>query len=169
MRFKLIMLAAIVTLSHGWTHAAGKWVLSVRSDTMTDKRVCALGYRPNPNVFYTQDDILTVSYLRRGNVASYRYRVDQERASGLQTPPIGDGYIKIQVWYSEFMDGKTLKIEGMTVTDSLIKLDIDITGLKAARAAMAKACNLAPLPKEDVTGYPPDIWPSPPAILSGGD
>jgi hypothetical protein len=168
---KILFVAAAIVVGAVGAHAStSAWSLAVRSDRMTDKKVCTLSYARSENVFYSQDDELVVSYLQRGGVAAYRYRVDKSPASALHILSIQDsGYIKIKVWYSEFMDAKKLSIDGMTVTDKLIQLDIDLAGLKAAREAMAKACNLSQLPKEDFGDRPaPGVWPAPPASLSGG-
>ena len=160
---------AICCVSLGAPPARGVWSVYKSVDNMTDEPKCALSYSKDSNVFYKSTDELVISFYRRGGIGSYRYRVDKRRPSDLVLSTEGQrNFIVLQNYDSEFMDASTLRVEGLTFLDSIFSMDIDLKGLREARATMATACGLPPMPVVGNTDVGPGGWPKVPDSVSGG-
>lgn len=113
---------------------------------MSDSFECVLSYKRDSNIFYNDEDRMVVNYRGRGGVSGYRYRVDSQPASSYKLTERGkSNYVDIPVRDPAFFNGKVLRIKGLTMLESLIDLEIDLTGLKEARAEMASICKLPPI------------------------
>lgn len=119
------------------------WSLAVDADRMTDKKVCTIRYAKDKHVWYSDRDVLYVDYSKRGGVAGFQYRIDSRPPADYKlTKRDSNDSIKISVWYRNFLDGKILRINGHTVLNDPIVLDIDLVGLKEEREKMSKECEL---------------------------
>ncbi len=138
------------------------WKLSKRTDKMTDKVVCSLSHVKDQNVFYDDQDVLTISYFKRGGVGGYQYRVDSRPASPYKLTESGSrNSVQIFNRDGELTGAKQLRVSGITVLSAVIDVDLSITGLDAARNQMAKDCGLPPMPAYD--GGVKE-WPAVPTI-----
>jgi hypothetical protein len=138
----------------------GDWTVSITRDRMTDAKVCHVANRRHPNVVYDTTETLTIIPLppARG-VKGFQYRIDRNKASEWKLNSPRDGYRTAQIfsWKNELADGSTLFVKGLSVLDQAFEQEINLRGLKSARAKMLAACGL-----EDPYAAPAGEAPPPP-------
>jgi hypothetical protein len=122
------------------------WKLLKTVDKMTDKRVCTLTYAKNPFVRYSSSDFLFINYYGRGGVSAFRYRIDANPVSEFHlTKRYDNDEVSVQNYNGELSEATRLIVQGMTVLKKGFEHEIDLTGLKQARAKMAEECGLDPI------------------------
>lgn len=123
------------------------WVATEISDPMTDEKHCGAVYVKDKNIIYTDKDAVKIDFKGRGGVSVFRYRFGKARASHQESVQSYDyNVITVPVHLIEALDMPQLRVQGVTVLDTAINLDISLKGLKAARAAIAARCNMPDLP-----------------------
>lgn len=116
-------------------------------DKMTDKNICTLTYTKNPYVSYSSADFLFIDYYGRGGVAGFKYRVDSKPPSEFQLAQSHENdRVSVYNYNSELSEATRLIVQGITVLKRGFEHEIDLTGLKQARAKMAEECELEPIP-----------------------
>lgn len=147
MRKILLAAAIIATTLPGQAQEAsykktfGDWVAVVTTDPMTDKKQCSATYVRDKHVLYSSKDAFKISYHGRGGVGSFRYRFGKARASQTEIPePSANNWITVPVFIADALDAPHLRIQGTTLLQGLISMDISLKGLKEARNALAARC-----------------------------
>ncbi len=134
------------------------WKLLKTVDKMTDKRICRLTYAKNPFVRYSSADFLFINYYGRGGVSAYRYRIDDNPAGEFQlTKSYDNDEVSVYNYNSQLSEATRLIVQGMTVLRKGFEHDIDLTGLKQARAQMAEECGLDPIPTFNIPPRPSSL------------
>jgi hypothetical protein len=118
----------------------GAWYLHVSTDKMTDQRQCYLVYHLDKHTWVTDGgSLLIISYLGRGGVDSYKYRMGSGPATSTHFANRREqatSAIEIPVSDADIGDAKRIVVAGLTVLKGLIDNDIDLDGFREAKAAM---------------------------------
>jgi hypothetical protein len=112
--------------------ASGNWEILRTKDPMTDKVRCAAVLRKSTWVDLTHET-LAVSYRGRGGVQGYQLRLDDQPATGMRlATELEEQVGAILLPAAKLVKAKRLRISGVTLIQSLISEDIDLTGIDGA-------------------------------------
>jgi hypothetical protein len=143
-KFVLVFLGALSVMDVSSAAAAGlgkvvtklgDWTIYREQDAMTDAVSCVATYKATLQIQLTVDS-LAVSLRGRGGVSSYRYRLDNNPPGELhlandiekETSAIvidGDNFTGI-------IAAQRIRIEFLTILDTIVDEDIDLHGSRAA-------------------------------------
>lgn len=119
----------------------GKWVIFGEPDPMTDKMSCIAFYGGKRFVQATSDSF-AVGYGGRGGLKGYELRFDNDAALGM-TSPVGNeeriGAFILNDTDSRFarlLIAKRLRVQTLTVLNSIASDDIDLTDLPRVMAKL---------------------------------
>jgi hypothetical protein len=126
---------------------SGNWKIMGTVDEFTDVRTCVIIFEDDWSVLVDVDPggpIFSWNLERRGGVASYKYRIDDNLASQLilasaiekKTSTI----IIIGTVFNELLNSKKFRIQVTTDFKNVLTLTLDTSGLKSAYEGMLKQC-----------------------------
>lgn len=139
-----VICLAVLDLGSANAQAQGKkptplWELQVRTDKMTDKSDCILTYKRNRRIWVEDEANLVIDMHGQGGVQSYRYRFGSMPANPVQE---SSKYEKesstVRIWVPDNQLGEAdrVLVRGETMTGSRFEEDIDLLGMREARAVM---------------------------------
>lgn len=120
----------------------GNWIVRTEVDPMTDEKTCVAFYKPNKYV-QAGRDTLYVSYKGRGGLKSYVTRFDDQPADKMALPNDAEKSMDLIVLKEAFdkaYSGARLRVQTLTILDTLVNEDIDLTGLRGAVDKMRADC-----------------------------
>jgi hypothetical protein len=123
----------------------GDWTPVIRTDRMTDARVCTLTNRRNPRLVYDTSDNLTLLVRAEGGAKGYRFRLDQDPPIEWDIRPTAASadWVVVPSWRAHLANGSRLLLQWTDRVDRIHEADIDLKGLKAARAKMLHDCGMS--------------------------
>lgn len=167
-KYCLVALALIISINFSYAQTnAGRsdWMPSVTIDKFNDQKSCSVFNKKEVNLIFTESNVLKISFSRRGGVAFYEYRVDQNKSNSQvnRASDVGSDWVEISDADEELSNGKKLIIRGTTFLKTPFDFEINLSGLKEAIDDMRLKCGL-PARR---TGAAPKFkdWPKPPDQL----
>lgn len=119
----------------------GKWFIYGEADPMTDKMSCIAYYGGEKFVQLTANS-LAVGYGGRGGIKGYTIRFDNDQALAMELPTkieerIGAFIIDTKdPRYSRLLTAKRIRIQALTVLNSLVNDDVDLTEFSTVLARL---------------------------------
>ncbi len=111
---------------------SGNWSVRRGTDLMTDKKSCVALYQQRFDIQVNEGDFW-FDVRGKGGVQGFTYRIDDEASSKMQIPTeieknIGAAHIEGSE-FAHLLSAKRLRMQVLTILDSLIEADIDLKGL----------------------------------------
>jgi hypothetical protein len=121
----------------------GQWELRIEKDGFSDQKNCVIVNRAN-KWLQVSPGVIYIGYSGRGGIAGFEYRIDNNPSSGMQLPSetdqkIGTAQIKGEA-FPKILHGKRLRIQALTVLDTLENDDYNLEGLSSLYLQMKAAC-----------------------------
>lgn len=125
---------ATTSLPPGIVSRTGVWYVHQSTDEMTDKKSCVALYK-NEWKIQGQANNLYISLKGRGGVKAYTLRFDDAPAERLQLASATEkqlGVVILEPSFDRIYNGNRLRVQVITVLDSIVLEDIDLNGFKEA-------------------------------------
>lgn len=117
----------------------GDWYIYSEADAMTDELSCVAYYKDGKFIQLT-DDSLAVAYRGRGGIKGYQLRFDEGAPTSMQLPSRSEERIGALILrgktFDQVLAANRLRVQGVTVLNSIENDDIDLTDANAAIGQM---------------------------------
>jgi hypothetical protein len=136
-------LAGLAAAESKTVFSEGVWYVSKHQDPMTDKTICLAIFKDSRYVFASQGT-LNIMVSGRGGVKAYEFRVDDQPAerlrgaSGLERTA---GSVMLRNDIDKIVNAQRVRVQIITVLDTIVFEDINLSGFKAAINFIQSECN----------------------------
>lgn len=110
------------------------WTVNEKNDAMTDRKSCTALYKGGWT-YQGTEKTLYISLRGRGGVKSYSVRIDDSPPNNLQLASEMEkklSAIDLAPYFPQLLEAKRLRVQVLTILDSVLVEDIDLNGFKDA-------------------------------------
>lgn len=135
--------SAPVAKREGIVFKSGAWQVIKKIDPMTDKATCTSLYRGEWKIQGAADSMY-VSYQGRGGIKAYTLRVDEDPADKMRLASDTEKKLRfadLQHSFARIYNSTRVRLQTITVLDSILTDDIDMQGFKAATDYVQQNCS----------------------------
>lgn len=120
----------------------GRWSVYANTDVMTDQKNCVALFDDRPQIQFTMKSI-AIGLRGRGGIQSYQIRLDEAPARPLRLASrverdMGAVFIDGKL-YEEAIAATRLRFQGLSILNSLVDEDIDLSSVPEIKRLFAQA------------------------------